>query len=78
MASLTVLREAREQLGLTVMDLWVTYFSVGGNRDAAQLAAYLDNEEHDADPAEHDHIVDALNEIFVERGLDHPLRYGTR
>lgn len=79
MASLTALREARERLGVSNMDLWITYFSVGGNRDADHLVAYLEGRlDGDPDPAEHDHIVDALNELFIERGLNHPLSYGSR
>jgi hypothetical protein len=77
MATLAEVRAAREQLGLSVGDLWITYFAVGGNRDVTHLAAYLANEGHEIDPADHDCVIAALNETFIDRGLDHPLHYGT-
>jgi hypothetical protein len=76
-ATLAAVRDARRQLGLTIQELWIGYFSVGGNRDSIQLAAYLDSDGLDADPVDHDYIIAALNDAYTERGLDHPLGYGT-
>ena len=77
MATLAAVRAAREQLGLSVSDLWIAYFGVGGNHDFSQLAAYLANDGHEIDPVDHDYIIAALNDAFVDRGLDHPLDYGS-
>ena len=77
MATLHALRSARELLELSLLELWIGYFSVGGNHDAAHLAAYLAGDVQGADPQDHDHIIDALNEVFIDRRLDPPLSYGT-
>ena len=76
MATLSAVCAAREQLGLSVSDLWLAYVSVGGNHDIGHLAAYLANDGHEIDPVDHDYIVAALNDAFIDRGLDHPLDYG--
>ena len=76
MATLAAVRTAREEPGLSVMELWIAYFSMGGNRDADQLSAYLASDGHDLGPAEHDHLIDALNDVYLDRGLDHPLSHG--
>jgi len=72
MADVTALRAARADLGLSVMRLWITYFSCGGNRDADHLASYLAGDGDGADLVDHDHIVDALNDMYFDRGLDRP------
>jgi hypothetical protein len=75
-ADVAALRQALTELNVTVSQLWITYFSVGGNRDAAHIARYLAGDGDGADPVDHDHIIDALNDLFFDRGLDHPLSYG--
>jgi hypothetical protein len=75
-ATTAELRAAYEFLELSLNQLWIGYFEVGGNHDEAFLAAYLHEERTDIEPSDRDHIVDALNDTFVERGLDHPLTYG--
>jgi hypothetical protein len=40
----TPLETARQSLGITVLELWFTYFALGGTEDADALAAYLDGQ----------------------------------
>jgi hypothetical protein len=77
MADVAALRAARAELDVSVLDLWITYFSLGGNRNVDHIAAYLDSDGEGADVIDHDHIIDALNDLYFDRGLDHPLPYGT-
>jgi hypothetical protein len=77
MATTTEMRAAYEFLGLSLTELWMAYFEVGGNHPADHLQAYLDGDDTTyIDARERDHIIDALNDSFVERGHDHPLTYG--
>ncbi len=64
------------QLGLSVSDLWIAYFSVGGPVYIGQLAAYLASDGNHLDPLDHDYLIAALNDAFVDRGLHRPLDYG--
>ena len=59
---------ARIDLGLTVFDLWVAYFALGGVRSALELRSYL-SFGGDSSEADHDAIVHALNEEYTDRGL---------
>lgn len=77
MANIAALRAARDLLEMPLLDLWIAYFSIGGNLDAAQLRSYLDSGHPPIPTGDHDAIVHALNETFADRGHDHPLRYGT-
>ena len=76
MADVAALRRALDDLDVTTSQLWLTYFSLGGNRDAAHIARYLAGDGDGADPVDHDHIIAALNDLYFDRGLDHPLAYG--
>jgi hypothetical protein len=76
MATTLEMRTAYELLGLSLSDLWLGYFEVGGNHDEDYLGAFMNGDRGDIEPVDRDHIIDALNDIFIERGLDHPLTYG--
>ena len=69
-----VLENARRNLGLSVADLWVRYFALGGMRTAWEIEAYLYGAliatTHDRDV-----LAVALNERFAELGGDHPVPY---
>ena len=73
------LDEARRQLGLSTMELWVDYFALGGILDATQLDRYLrgDGDGGEIGNGDHNVLVHALNEAFDARGQDHPLAYRT-
>jgi len=78
MATTTQLRAAYEYLELTIMELWMDYFALGGNHNAGHLHAYLHEDATcHIDPRDRDHIIDALNDAFVERGDDHLLTHGS-
>jgi hypothetical protein len=62
------LEEARIHLGLSVLELWLAYFSLGGVTDAAELGAYLTGDTAATSAADHDAIVQALNEALADRG----------
>ena len=65
---------ARQFLGLSFMDVRIDYFALGGNLDAGQLTDFLRGERHVSD-TDHNIVVHALNEVFHERGDNHPLTY---
>ena len=64
-----VLEKARRQLNLSPTDLYVRYFTVGGVASPADVDAYLVGIRPALDPREHDKLVVALNECYLERGL---------
>lgn len=68
------LTAACERLGIDVRRLWIGYFAVGGNGSLAAVESWLSG---DSDPGDHDYdlMVQALNDEFTERELDHPLPY---
>lgn len=68
------LEQARLDAGLTRHDLWLRYFQLGGTSTPLQLEALL---RGTLLPTAHDHdvVVQALNERFLELGQDHPISY---
>jgi hypothetical protein len=71
---LDVLEEARREVGLSVDDLWMRYFALGGMSTALELEAIL-YQALIADPHDRDVLAVALNERFAEIGGDHPIPY---
>ena len=61
-------------LGLTVAALWSDYVRLGGNLSTAGVGDALSGRvglgAHD-----HDVLVQALNEVFLDMGQHHPLSY---
>jgi hypothetical protein len=68
---------ARQQLGLSYMDLWVHYFALGGYLDVGGLTDHLHG-DRSTTTTEHNTIVHALNEVFRDRGQDNPVAYRAR
>jgi hypothetical protein len=68
------LEAARDVLGLTVSQLWLAYFGLGGNLLPAAISAALSG---DVDLGDHDHdvLVQALNDRFSDLDQNHPLAY---
>lgn len=66
--------ETRIAAGLSLFQLWVRYFGLGGMRTRKQLDAQL-SRASDPSPHEHDLVAHALNERFTELGRNHPVRY---
>ena len=52
------LEDARRQLGLSTMEVWVDYFALGGTLDAIQLDGYLRG-DGDIGNADHNVLVHA-------------------
>lgn len=68
------LEAGRLRLGLTLYQLWLAYFAVGGNGTPGEVRAWL--ADAPVAPAhDHDLLAQALNDGFLEIGLDHPVRY---
>ena len=55
-------------------DLWGRYLGLGGENSYPELLAYLAGTAQWS-AHEHDVAAQALNEYFVERGMDHPVPY---
>ena len=68
------LNRARQDAGLTLSEMWLRYFALGGMASPDELEMYL----HGAlDPTAHEHnlLAHTINERFMERGEDHPVPY---
>ncbi len=74
MTPLDPLEAARGQLGLSIPDLWLRYFALGGMSTALEVEAIL---YAALVPTDHDRdlLAVALNERFSELGDDHPVPY---
>jgi hypothetical protein len=71
---LDVLEQARRDVGLSIADLWMRYFALGGMSTALELEAILYNALV-ADVHDRDVLTVAINERFAEMGGDHPIPY---
>jgi hypothetical protein len=71
---LDALEQARREVGLSIGDLWMRYFALGGMSTALELEAIL-YRALVADPHDRDVLAVALNERFSEMGNDHPIPY---
>lgn len=60
------LERARQESGLALRDLFVAYFGLGGTADLRLMAAHLGGAPMDSH--EHDIVVHALNERFIDLG----------
>jgi hypothetical protein len=69
-----VLEQARRNVGLSIPDLWMRYFALGGMSSALEMEATLYGA---LVPGSHDRdvIAVALNERYAELGGDHPIPY---
>ena len=69
-----VLENARQEVGLSVDELWMRYFALGGMSTELEVEAFLYGAliavAHDRDI-----IAVALNERYSELGADHPIAY---
>jgi hypothetical protein len=70
------LNDARVEAGLSLAELWLRYFELGGMSTPVELEAHLYGALA-ATGHNHDLIAHALNERFVELGRNHPVPYAT-
>ena len=76
MEAINPLEEARRKLNLSVSDIWLRYFAVGGMSTELEIEAVLYGALL-ASEADGDLLSVALNERFSELGGDHPMPYST-
>ncbi|MFP5318989.1 MAG: hypothetical protein ACLGI2_11940 [Acidimicrobiia bacterium] len=67
-----VLEAARVQASMSVSDLWLAYFALGGEMRPDGLRSYLAD---GTGRVEYDIVAQALNERFSDLGADHPVPY---
>lgn len=70
----TALEAARTMLGLSISRLWLDYVRLGGSLPPPLLQAFLAG-ELDIGDHDHDMVVQALNERFIDQDHNHPLAY---
>ena len=68
------LEQARRGLELSVSDLWLRYFAIGGMSSELEVEAILYQALRPTD-VDRDTLAVALNERFRELGGDHPIPY---
>lgn len=68
------LETARVAAGLTVTQLWLRYFALGGMTPALEVEAICLG-VLSTNPDDYDRIVHALNERFLELGQHFPVPY---
>lgn len=68
------LQAGREFLGLTIEQLWLSYFSLGGCGSAADVQRWLHGDRPLPD-VDHNCLAAALNDEFLDRDLGRPVRY---
>jgi hypothetical protein len=68
------LYEGVEYARMTPSDLWVQYYALGGNAGEYEVEAYTlglllaDNYQYNV-------IAQAINEVCIDRGANHPVAY---
>jgi hypothetical protein len=72
--SSAAIRDGLGRAGWGPRELWVASIGIGGAFDPADVAGIADGTV-DPTPLEHDILAAALNDHFVDRGGDHPVRY---
>jgi hypothetical protein len=68
------LQVAFEQSELPLFGLWLRYVGLGGTAPIGDMHAHIRG-TGSLDTVQHDMLVQALNERFMERELNHPLPY---
>lgn len=69
-----ILAAARQQAGLSDHELWLAYFGLGGMGSLEEVATILMGKQ---EPSRYDYdlLAQALNDHFIDQGLDHPVPY---
>jgi hypothetical protein len=69
---------AREEIGLSRVQLFIRSFALGGMVGRPGIDAFLDGQTEGLERVEYDMLVHALNEGFSDLGLGHPVPYSRR
>jgi hypothetical protein len=72
--SSSVLAQGLDRAHWAVLDLWLASVEMGAALTRAEVSAIAAGDT-DATQREHDALAAALNDEFVGRGEDHPVRY---
>jgi hypothetical protein len=68
-----VLEAARRQAAMSVEELWIAYFALGGRAQPDEVRAYLGGAA--VDSMDYDVLAQAINEHFIDQGANHPVPY---
>jgi hypothetical protein len=74
MGDIEVLEHARREVGLSIDELWMRYFALGGMGTILEVEAILYGALVPI-PYDRDVLAVAINERFAELGGDHPIPY---
>jgi hypothetical protein len=70
------MRASMLQAELTLPELWLRYFGLGGTGTELEVEAYIDGGvDGSLDDAQHDVLAHALNERFAELAMDDRVPY---
>jgi hypothetical protein len=69
----SVLEAARTSAGMSFIELWIAYFALGGAAQPQVVRSYLGGGH--AGSFDYDVLAHAINERYVEHGLNHPVPY---
>lgn len=69
-----ILEQARRRCGLSIQELWLRYFELGGLASPLELEAHLEGLLRPS-LLEREIVAHAINERFFEMGQDHPVPY---
>lgn len=72
--SIIGIAEGGRRLGLSALALWIGYYALGGNGTPADVEGWLSGAATPTE-ADHDLLAQALNDKFMEWGMNHPVRY---
>lgn len=64
---IAILDQARRKLGLSLNQLWMSYFTIGGKADRLEFDAFFHGVMR-PDPFQYDMLAQAVNEQFMDRG----------
>jgi hypothetical protein len=73
----TGIAAASQELALTPHDVWLGYVGVGGDGTLAAVRAWLTGRVEIPD-RDYDFLAQALNDRFIDRGLNYPVPYSER
>ncbi len=68
-----VLEAARTSSGMSFTELWVAYFALGGAAQPQVVRSYLGGRHTGS--FDYDVLAHAINERFLDRGLNYPVPY---
>ncbi|MBV9594924.1 MAG: hypothetical protein JO147_14140 [Actinobacteria bacterium] len=60
--------------GIGYSELWSRYLALGGTETFDELRGHVET-DIDRDDNQHNVIAQALNDVFVDRGQNHPVAY---